>query len=76
MSGTPFVSIETVNGEVKKVEGKVEKSNAGFFEGGAYEFYGNRINDVLNTCAAEGYELFDVDAIGNSKIYRLKLKTK
>ena len=74
MAKSPFVSIETEEGIVKRVEGQIT-SGGGFFGGGVFEFTGQRINDVLNKCAAEGYEHFDTDVIGNTKIYRLKLRT-
>lgn len=74
MAKSPFVSIETEEGIVKQVEGHIKSGNDSIFGGGASEFNGQRINDVLNKCANEGYEHFDTDVIGKRKIYRLKLR--
>lgn len=71
MPKTPFVSIESIDGIVKNVEGTI--STGGIF-GGALELVGQKVTDVLNKCAAAGYEHFDTDIIDNKKIYRLKLR--
>lgn len=70
MSGTTFVSIVTENGIVTAVEGQISISLWG---GGSLAFVGQKVNDVLNKCAKEGYEHFDTDVIGNKKIHRMKL---
>jgi hypothetical protein len=75
MPSTPFIALETVNGIVKNVEGQVS-SGEGFFGESYYQFYGDRITDALNKCAKAGYEHFDTDVVGETKIYRLKLRIK
>lgn len=74
MTKSPFIYIETENGMVVLVEGQIT-TGSGIFGSGAYEFTGQKVNDVLNKCAQEGYEHFDTDVIGKRKVYRLKLRT-
>ena len=71
MSGTPFLAIVTEDGIVTAVEGQISISIWG---GGSSGMVGQKVNDVLNKCAKEGYEHFDTDVVGKTKIHRLKLR--
>ncbi|MCU0484991.1 MAG: hypothetical protein MUC85_02670 [Anaerolineales bacterium] len=75
MPSTPFIELESEKGIVRRVEGKVS-SGEGFFGESYINFYGDRITDALNKCAQAGYEHFDTDVVGETKIYRLKLRIK
>lgn len=75
MEGTTFVSLETVEGIVRAVEGTIATGIGVELIGGA-RMQGKKTTDALNYCARQGYELFDVETIGNKKIFRLQLKPK
>ena len=76
MQKTRYAALVTVNGIVKGIEGNIQTGLVGIFGGGVSEVVGTGITDALNKCDGVGYECFEVDTIGNKKIYRLRLKAK
>ena len=74
MAKTTFVSIITVDGVVKKIEG--DFTNGGLFDDAPTVFINKSLTDMLNKCDKEGYEHFETETIGKTKVYRMKLRQK
>jgi len=75
MPSSNQVSLETVNGIVRKVEGKVVAESGPDGEA-YYNFIGLRITVAVGICEEEGFEHVDTDIFFDRKIFRLKLKKK
>jgi hypothetical protein len=78
MAKSDFISIETMDGIVHRFEGAIGDEQPGWrtaLWGGANELLGKRINDVLQQCAAAGYQHMATELIGDKVVYRLRLKS-
>ncbi len=73
MAGTHFISIETLNGIVTKVDGQISTSVQAWWKGNS-DFVNQEVTGVMNKFADEGYVLINNEEIDGRIIYRFEHK--